>query len=112
MQPQNNIGNDDVNPKLRVISTLEVKEGMKQEALDLLLSLIELAKKEEGNVSYDLYVSTENPNEFLGDHLWSSKEAFDKHYNSQELRKDLEAMKNLSAKPVHIKTYVEVNKTR
>lgn len=75
------------NSKLRVISIVEVKEEKRQELLDILVPFVKIARKKELNISYDIYSSTENPNEFLGDHLWSSKEAFDKHSKSQEAYK-------------------------
>lgn len=78
--PQNN---NNENSKLRVIIISEAKEGKRQELLDLVVPLLKLAKKEEGNISYDLYSSTENPNEFLIDEVWSSKEIFNKHYESR-----------------------------
>src|SRR5215216_1294218 len=61
--------NNSKNSKLRVISTVEVKEGKRQELLDILVPFVKIARKKEGNISYDIYSSTENPNEFLGDHL-------------------------------------------
>ena len=100
--------NNSKNSKLRVISTVEVKEGKRQELLDILVPFVGIARKEEGNISYDIYSSAENPNEFLGDHLWSSKEAFDKHSKSQEAYKLREANNSLSVKPLQIKTYTEV----
>jgi quinol monooxygenase YgiN len=65
-----------MNSKTKVIVTLEVKEGKKQDLLNILTPLSEQAKKREGVLSHDLY-SIQNPNELLIDHSWSSKEMFD-----------------------------------
>jgi quinol monooxygenase YgiN len=73
-----------MNFKTKVIVTLEVKEGKKQDLLNILTPLSEQAKKREGVLSHDLYSSIQNPNELLIDHLWSSKEIFDNHFNSQK----------------------------
>jgi quinol monooxygenase YgiN len=105
---QNNTTNE--NSKVRVIVISEVKEGKRQELLDLLDPVIESSRKEEGNISYDLYSSTEKHNEFLLDELWSSKETFDKHYKSPEAYKAREGVSSILVKPLQIKTYTEVNK--
>lgn len=97
------------NTKLRVLATLEAKDGKIQELLNILVPLIEPARKEEGNISYDLYSLSEHPNELLFDEVWSSKETFDKHYESQKSYKDREAVSSLLVKPLQIKTYTEVN---
>ena len=46
-----------------VLVTMEVNEGKKQEALNSLIPLGELARKRQGNIDYDIYSSTENPND-------------------------------------------------
>jgi quinol monooxygenase YgiN len=94
----------------RVIVTLEVKEGEKQEALKTLIPLAELARNRQGNIAYDIYSSTENPNELILDQLWSSKIAFDKHYNSQEASKFRETVTPLLVKAAEVKTYIEEGK--
>ncbi len=99
-----------MNSKTRVLVTLEVKEGKKQDILNILIPLSEQAKKREGVLSHDLYFSTQNPNELLIDHLWSSKEIFDKHFNSPEATKVRETINSLLVKPLQIKTYTEIDK--
>jgi quinol monooxygenase YgiN len=94
----------------RVIATLQVKEGKKQEALNTLIPLAELARKRQGNISYDIYSSTENPNELVLDQLWSNKVAFDKHYNSPEASKSRQTLESLLVKPAQVKTYTELGK--
>jgi quinol monooxygenase YgiN len=94
----------------RVIVTLDVKEGKKQEALKTLIPLAELGRKKQGNIAYDIYSSTENPNELVLDQLWSNKGAFDKHYNSPEASKSRQTVESLMVKPAQVKTYTEVGK--
>jgi quinol monooxygenase YgiN len=93
-----------------VLVTMEVNEGKKQEALNSLIPLGELARKRQGNIDYDIYSSTENPNELVLVQLWSSKEAFDRHYNSPEASQFREKVMPLTVKPAQIKTYAEVGK--
>ena len=94
----------------RVIVTMEVKEGKKQEALKTLIPLAELGRKKQGNIAYDIYSSTENPNELVLDQLWSNKAAFDKHYNSPEASKSRQTVGIVLVKPAQVKTYTEVGK--
>lgn len=96
--------------KTRILVTLEVKEGKKQDVLNILAPLSKQAKEREGVISHDLCFSTQNPNELLIDHVWSSRELFEKHFNSLEATKIRETISNLLVKPLQIKTYTEINK--
>ena len=96
------------NSSFRVLATLEANSESRQELLDFLLSLVTTARGEEGNVSYDLYYSTQNPNEFLFDEVWSTKADFDRHYESQKSYNDRDRVKGLLIKPLEIKTYVNL----
>ncbi|HET7148519.1 MAG TPA: putative quinol monooxygenase [Candidatus Nitrosopolaris sp.] len=93
----------------KVIVTMEVKEGKKQEALKTLISLAELGRKRPGNISYNIYSSSENPNELILDQLWSSKAAFDKHYNSPEANQSRQAVTPLLVQPAQVKIYTEIS---
>jgi quinol monooxygenase YgiN len=101
--------NFDRNSNLVVLATLEAKNGKRKELLDILVSLVEPARKEEGNISYTLCASTDNPNEFLLYEDWINKEYFDKHYESPKSYRDREAVSGLLVRPLQIKTYVSVN---
>ena len=101
--------NNSDNSPVRVLATLEAKEGTRQQLKDILISLIIPAREEEGNISYDLHCSTENPNEFLFDEIWSNQAAFDKHYQSPKSHKDRDTVSSLLVRPLQIKTYVDIN---
>jgi quinol monooxygenase YgiN len=92
----------------RVIVTLDVKQGKKQEALKNLVNLIELAKKSPGYISYNIRASTDNPNELVLDELWSSKAAYDKYYNNPGTNQTRQPVVPLLDKPVQIKSYEEI----
>lgn len=96
------------NSYFRVLATLEAKSESRQELMDFLVSLVIPARKEEGNISYDLYRSTQNPNEFLFDEVWYTKGDFDRHYDSLKSQNDRERVRGLLAKPLEIKTYLRV----
>ena len=90
------------------METLEAKSESRQELLNFLVSLITPARGEEGNISYDLYCSTQNSNEFLFDEVWSTRHDFDRHYKSPKSFNDRERVRDLLAKPLEIKTYVNI----
>jgi len=96
------------NSPIRVLATLEAKVETRLQLKNILVSLVNPAREEEGNVSYDLYCSTENPNEFLFDEVWSNKEAFDKHYQSTKSQKDRDTVSSLLVTPLKIKTYIGI----
>jgi len=89
----------------RVIVTLEVKQGKKQEVLNSLATLAEIGKKSPGNISYNIRVATDNPNELALDQLWSSKAAYDKYYNSPGSNQSRQTVISLLDTPPQIKSY-------
>lgn len=94
--------------QVRVIVLINAKEGKKQELLDLFIPLVNPPRKREGNVTYTFNASIEDPDELLFDEVWESKEAYDKHYNSQQ-SVDLRAkVQDLVSKPIEFKLYSEI----
>jgi quinol monooxygenase YgiN len=104
--------NNSENSPIRILAILEAKEETRQQLMNILIPLVKPAREEEGNISYDLYCSTENPNEFLFDEVWSNKEAFNKHYKSPKSYKDRDMVSSLLSKPLQIKKYIEINNTK
>ncbi|VFJ13171.1 putative quinol monooxygenase [Candidatus Nitrosocosmicus franklandus] len=96
------------NNQVRVIVLINAKEGKKQELLDLFMPLINPPRKREGNISYTFNSSIEDPNELLFDEVWESKEAYDKHYNSQESVELRAKVQNLVSKPIEFKLFREI----
>lgn len=106
-------GSEDAgNAKVRVIVIFDAKEENKQKVLDNLNFLVDMGKQREGNISFDLYVSTENPNELLIDQLWSNKTVYDKHYNSPDTAKIRDTVTPLLVQPPLFKVYTEINNTQ
>lgn len=101
--------NNKENSSYRVLATLEAKTESKQELLDFLVSLLTHARGEQGNISYDLHYSTQNPNEFLFDEVWHTKVDFDRHYESSKSHNDRERVRGLLSKPLEIRTYVNIS---
>lgn len=106
---QNVSGVSNETSHLRVLVSFEVKEGNKQEFLNNAVPNLDSARSEEGNISFELLESTQNPNEFLIDQHWSSKAAYDKHHNNTLSVSMNEIINNLAVNPQVIKEYTEVN---
>ena len=103
---------DTGNSKVRVIVIFDAKEGKKQDVLNHLVTLADMGKKREGNISFDLYASAENPNELLLDQLWSNKMVYDKHYTSPDTAKIRDTIAPLLIQPPLFKVYTEINQTQ
>lgn len=106
---QNISSNGKETSHLRVLVSFEVKEGKKQELLNNIVPNLNSTRSEEGNISFELLASTQNPNEFLIDQHWSSKAAYDKHHNNPLSVRMNEIINNLSVNPPVFKTYAEIN---
>jgi quinol monooxygenase YgiN len=78
--------------------------------MDLLIPLITPPRKRESNIKYTFNSSIYNPNELLFDEVWKSKEAYNKHFQSQESI-DLRAkLQDLVSKPIEFKIFKEINR--
>jgi quinol monooxygenase YgiN len=104
--------NDAGNAKVRVIVIFDSKEENRQELLNNLNTLTDMGKQREGNIAFDLYALTENPNELLIDQLWSNKTVFDAHYNSPDTAEIRETITPLLVQPPLFKVYTEINNTQ
>ena len=93
---------------VRVLAFLEAKEEKRQELLNILASIVEPSRKEEGNISYVLNSSTENPNEIMFDEVWSSMDTFAKHYESPQSYENREKVGGLLVRPMEVKFYREI----
>ena len=98
------------NSQVRVLAFIEVKEGKRQELLDILIPIIEPSRKEEGNISYFLNYSIDNPNEMVFDEIWSNKAAFDNHYQSSYSQENRNKIRDLLKNPMTIKLFKEISK--
>ncbi len=97
------------NSPVRVLAFLEAKEGKRQELIEILIPIVEPSRKEEGNIAYVLNSSAENPNEIMFDEVWSSKDTFDKHYESPQSYETRQRVGNLLVRPMEVKIYTEIN---
>ena len=69
-----------------VIARIKAKEGKEEELKQLLISLIEPSRKDDGCINYDLHTSDDGPGMFMFHETWRDREALAKHLSTPHLR--------------------------
>ncbi|MDR0875450.1 MAG: antibiotic biosynthesis monooxygenase [Clostridiales Family XIII bacterium] len=64
-----------------------VKEGMRDAYVEYMQEAIRLTKLEDGNIAYDLYEPADEPGGCAMIEVWESKEALDRHMQSEHFKK-------------------------
>jgi quinol monooxygenase YgiN len=67
---------------LTVMAELKARPGKEDEARQLLLTLLEPTRREQGCIQYDLHEVVGAPGHFLFYENWQSREALDAHLKS------------------------------
>jgi quinol monooxygenase YgiN len=70
-----------------VVVEERIKEGQLAAYVSYLAEMIALTKQEEGNIAYDLYEAADGSGDVVMIELWESKEALDKHMQSEHFQK-------------------------
>ncbi|WP_452233085.1 putative quinol monooxygenase [Lacinutrix sp. MEBiC02595] len=69
--------------KLKIIATIIVKPEFKEEVLNMLQTVTDATRKEEGNISYVLHEDINNSLKILILEEWKSQEAIDFHNQTE-----------------------------
>lgn len=77
--------------KLTIVAKILAKPEKQELVKNELLKLIDITRKEEGCINYDLHQDNENPNLFLFFENWESKELWQQHMNNQHLADYMDA---------------------
>lgn len=82
----------------------KIKSTETERILKLLPALAEQTKNEKGNLSYSIYQSTTDPNEFILHECYEDEEAADAHKNSRHYQEIVvaEIIPNLEIREVTI----------
>ncbi len=87
-----------------VNATLEPVEGKLDEIVEKAEKLLKASRTHEGNISYNLYKNVEEETLFFVER-WESKEALQKHMETEEFMEFGKETKELLAKELGIKLY-------
>jgi len=93
------IPTDENRDLLTVVATITARPDKVQEVKDLLGAIIEPTRKEDGNITYALHQSTDDPTVFVFYEVWTSRAALDTHLGSPGLQEGLAALGALVAAP-------------
>jgi quinol monooxygenase YgiN len=90
-------------PKLlTVVAQMHAQPGKEDALRQVLLTLIEPTRKEEGCVQYDLHEENGQPGHFVFYENWRSKEALDLHLASPHFTAILPRLAELCSRPAEI----------
>lgn len=92
---------------IKIIATSIVKEGKEQEFLEFARNLVKESQKEEGNLSYTLNQSIENPRQFCFIECWKDQAALDSHNLSNHFVTLVPLLAQCREKGM-LETYIEV----
>lgn len=70
---------------IMVIARFEAKPGQRDEVVRLAAPCIEATRKEAGCISYELMLSTENPDGLVFVERWESRAALDAHLKTEHI---------------------------
>lgn len=85
------------NNKSKIVAIMTLQEGKSEQFHQITEELIANSRKEAGVVTYKLFKSTENDNEFLFFEEYADKQAMEQHSKSDHFNKFMEAVKPLLA---------------
>ncbi len=85
-----------------------VAKGFAQEVIEMCKELVELTRKEEGCISYELYQDIKDSTILTFIEEWESQEALDKHSKSEHFTRIIPMRNKLMAKASEITIYNKV----
>lgn len=95
-------------PYLSVIAEITAKPGAEEELRNLLISVVEPTRREEGCIQYDLHVSTSEPGRFFFYENWTDADALKRHSGSDHIKAMGAAVRTLVGGPSRIVTCTRI----
>lgn len=89
--------------QLTIVCLIKAKATTKQQVLGELKNLAAMTRKEKGNITYDLHVSTDDDRLFILYENWKDQAAFDSHINQPYLKNFLAKSTELLECPLDVK---------
>ena len=95
---------------LKVVAKFEVKSNKVEKFKKETSNLIKETRKEEGNLSYELFQNTEDPTILTFIEEWKDKEALELHMKTEHFQEALPKLKklNIADKEPEINIYTQV----
>ena len=92
----------------RVVARDHLKPECKEAAFKLLKEMIEITRKEEGNISYQYCQDLNHPDFYAMIECWESEEALHKHLHSEHFNRIIPQLGEMMAEPSRLEVYEEV----
>lgn len=73
------------NQQLSLVAIVKAKEEKREFVKSEIIKLIEITRKEEGNINYNLHQGNEDPNLFILYENWENRELWQKHMNNKHM---------------------------
>ena len=93
---------------IRVVARDHFKPECLEEALKLLKEMVELTRKEEGCISYQLSQDVNSPEYYAMQECWASEEALKKHMQSEHFTRLIPQLGGLTSEPGRLEVYKEI----
>ena len=95
--------------KVTVVARFKAVEGMDQKLKELLLTLIEPSRSDEGCIKYELHQAINDPALFIFYEIWQSKEHLDKHSATSHVQHFRSKAKDLFAEPPQLTLLTKIS---
>lgn len=82
-----------------------IKEGKVEEVIKLYKELVDLSRKEEGCIAYELYQDEKDSRVLAVIEEWQSKDVLDKHTNSHHFTRLVPMISELTEKKLDMNVY-------
>jgi quinol monooxygenase YgiN len=93
---------------IKVVAKGFAQEDKVNEVIEMCKELVELTRKEEGCISYELYQDINDSTILTFIEEWESQEALDKHNKSEHFTRIVPMKGKLMAKPTEVTIYNKV----
>ena len=90
------------NMKVDVVAHLQAKPGCEEALRSVLTSFVAPTRQEEGCLRYDLHLDLDDPTKFTFIEEWESREALNKHGQSQHIAAGRAQFPELLAQPAWV----------
>ncbi len=93
---------------IKIVAKMVVKEENIELFQEMAAELVAKSKAEEGNISYSLNRSLQDPKVFAFIEIWKDKDAIDHHNAAEHFTTILPKLAEMAAEPPAIDLYTEV----
>lgn len=93
---------------IKIVAKVLVKEGMTEAFKEAAKELVAKSAAEEGNISYSLNVSVQDPRSFAFIEIWKDKEAIESHNASPHFTGAIPKLSQMAEAPMAVEVYSEV----